>query len=121
MNSTGSKVSAALLIGLIAIAAAIYFSPTSQSPSTPSYKGYEPVVSEWFALSGKTNVKIKHLTGPFYAVRYTSFSHPGKSLCLMMDVSKEYKGDADSYDRFWWTGGGHGPAKGDRKAQVCDF
>lgn len=116
-----AKVAGALLIGLIAIAAAIYFSPASQPPSTPSYKGYEPVLREWFALSGANSVTVRHLTGPFYVVRYSSHRQPGKLLCGMVDVSTEYKADANNYDRFWWTGGAFGPAKGKVKSQTCDF
>ena len=120
MISGGSKVAGALLIGLVAIAAAIYFRPTSQPSSTPSYAGYESVVREWMSLSGVKVAKIKHLTGPFYAVRYSGRSKPGKPLCAMVDVSTEYKGDENVYDTFWWTGGAGG--KGDKaKSFVCDF
>ncbi len=124
MTSGGSKVAGALLIGLIAIAAAIYFRPASKPSSTfstPSYKGYAPVLGEWFALSGAKNVTVKHVAGPFYVVRYLSHRQSEKMRCGLVDVSTEYKGDANSYSGFWWTGGAFGPAKGNVKSQICDF
>jgi hypothetical protein len=46
----GSKlIGVALLVGLLAIGAAIYFSAKSDIPSSSSYGGYEPVPGEWHA------------------------------------------------------------------------
>jgi hypothetical protein len=91
-------------VGLIAIAAAIYFSSTPQLPSASSYTGYEPVLREWFALSRHDVAKVKHLAGPFYAVRYRSTKRKGKQYCLMIDISTEYKA-GNGPDRFWTTSG----------------
>jgi hypothetical protein len=44
MNAGWAKLMAAcLLLGLLAVAAALYFSAKPQLPSASSYKGYEPV------------------------------------------------------------------------------
>jgi hypothetical protein len=97
----------------LAVGASIY---TFGFRSTqPSYSGYEPVLHEWYALSRYDVAKIKHLHGPFYAIRYRSRSHPGKQYCVLVDVSTEYK-EAPS-DRFW-TANGPFP---DVERNICDF
>ena len=75
-----------------------------RSSSASSYQGYEPVLREWFALNRYDVAKVKHLAGPFYAVRYRSRKRSGKQYCLMVDVSTRYKATkADPDDRFWRT------------------
>jgi hypothetical protein len=86
----------ALLVGLLAIGAAIYFSAKSDIPSSSSYSGYEPVLKEWLALSRIKVAKIKHLAARFYAVRYRSRKKPEKQYCVMVDVSTTYKNDGRS-------------------------
>jgi hypothetical protein len=113
-------IAGSLVLGLIAVAAAIYFSASPQLPSASSYTGYEPVLHEWFALSRYKVARIKHLAGPFYAIRYRSRAHAGKQYCLMVDVSKEYKGGAGDFDGFWQTRGYFGFA-GKQEEGICDF
>jgi hypothetical protein len=50
------------------------------------------VLSECFALSRVKVAKVKHLAGPFYAVRYHSRRDSRKQYCVMVDVSTKYKG-----------------------------
>jgi hypothetical protein len=114
MTWGGRLVAIALLVGLLAIGAAIYFSSKSELPSSSSYSGYEPVVSEWLAMSRIKVAKIEHLAGPYYAVRYHART-PKKQYCLMVDVSTLYKNP----DRFWFTTGARSRGTGEHR--ICDF
>jgi hypothetical protein len=110
-------VAVALLVGLLAIGAAIYFNSKSDIPSSSSYSGYEPVLRQWFALNRYEVAQVKHLAGPFYALRYRSRSSPAKQYCLLVDVSTKYKADANSPDRFWNTRGYFANTERD----ICNF
>lgn len=95
-----------ILVGLVAVAAALYFAPRSD-PTSPSYSGYEPVVREWLSMSGfKKGVVVKRLAGPFYEVQFK----PGK--CLLVDVSTRYKASGDTWDTFWTSAGAAGSTPG---------
>jgi hypothetical protein len=76
------------------------------------------VLHEWFALNRYDAARIKHPHGPFYAIRYRSRKHPGKQLCLKVDVSSVYKEGA-GIDRFWQTNGFFTDQA--TEAQICDF
>ena len=115
-------IAGSLLVGLIAVAAALYFSASPQLPSASSYTGYEPVLREWFALNRIEVKKVKHLAGPFYAIRYSTSGKAQR--CVMVDVSTQYKGNrADQeFDAFWYTAGVLGFAdKNGGEHAICDF
>lgn len=105
---------------LAAIAAASIYTWGYRTSSNP-YAGYEPVLRQWFALDRYDVAKVKHLAGPFYALRYRSRSRTGKQYCLMIDVSTRYKSTSDSPgDRFWITRGIF--ETGERvESAICDF
>lgn len=110
------------IVALVIVAAAAGVSIYTwgyRSSQANSYAGYEPVVREWFGLTRHEVAKVRHLAGPFYAVRYRSRSRPGKQFCVMIDVSTVYKASANDDDRFWETRGEFfGP--GTERA-ICDF
>jgi hypothetical protein len=80
------------LVVVVAVGAGVSIYTFGFRSTQPSYSGYEPVLREWYALSRYDAAKIKHLHGPFYAIRYRSRSHRGKQYCVLVDVSTRYKG-----------------------------
>jgi hypothetical protein len=76
------------------------------------------VLEEWFALSRVEVKRVKHLAGPFYALRYhRPKDPPNKQRCLLVDVSRQYKGSGDVQDRFWLSIG----LSGAPEQRICDF
>jgi hypothetical protein len=116
------QVTIALIALIVVVAGASGFSiyTWGYRSAAQSYDGYEPVLREWFGLSRFKVAKIRHLAGPFYAIRYRS-RNPKKQYCVMVDVSTRYKGGSDDYDHFWWTGGFFGFTGKGVEDFICDF
>ncbi|HZQ65662.1 MAG TPA: hypothetical protein VFA66_10595 [Gaiellaceae bacterium] len=109
------------LAGVLAAAAgfSIYVWGYRSDAARTSYAGYGPVIRQLFALNRYDVAKVKHIAGPFYALRYRSRSRKGKQYCLMIDVSTRYKATSNDPDRFWTTNGFFGANSAERS--ICNF